>query len=137
MPGARNAKMNYKQYEIQIVQKYLVDLKGWPHNIVFANPSAIGSIPKLVQLRDALLDKSCCWEQISDEEAKKNRKDREHASNAAINTPKEQSDGMRKRKLSMREVGTCAKTKVQRRSSSSSGSDGGSSSDSNLGGEEE
>lgn len=36
--------MNYANYDIAIVEKYKVELVGWPSQILFANPSAIGTV---------------------------------------------------------------------------------------------
>lgn len=89
--GAPKAKMNYVQYEAQIVQRYKVVIKGWPLD-KFANPTAIGSIPKLSKPRDALVDGSCCWERISDGDAKKRLEDWEKAGDVVHAAQKQRSD---------------------------------------------
>lgn len=111
-------KMNYKQYEAQIVQKHLVALKGWPLE-KFASPSDIGSVPKLSQLRDALVAGSCCWEKISEDDAKARRDNLEGAGEIAHTVRKTRSDNGKKRKRSVDdEAGT---SKAKDKSGASSG----------------
>lgn len=57
--------MNYVNYDRAIMEKYKVQLRGWPVNIVFQNPSDIGLIDKLRALREALRTGTCMWVRMS------------------------------------------------------------------------
>ena len=57
--------MNYVNYEIAIKYKHHVELIGWPTSIPFANPSKIGTVGPLKNLRDALKVGTCIWKQMS------------------------------------------------------------------------
>jgi hypothetical protein len=53
--------MNYMNYETAIVEKYKVELVGWPPHIPFANPSTLGTMDAVRSLRSALQVGECKW----------------------------------------------------------------------------
>jgi len=57
----KNITVNYVNYETAIVEKYKVELLGWPSKIKFANPSAIGTVDEICMLCDALKAGECKW----------------------------------------------------------------------------
>ncbi|KAF8226330.1 hypothetical protein L208DRAFT_1302540, partial [Tricholoma matsutake] len=57
----RNISMSYIKYECDIVTKYKVELLGWPIAVKFANPSEIGTVGDIRQLRQALKVGECKW----------------------------------------------------------------------------
>lgn len=57
----KNVVMNYVNYETAIVEKYKVELAGWPQMILFANPSAIGMVEEIRTLRNALKTGETKW----------------------------------------------------------------------------
>lgn len=57
--------MNYKNYETAIIERYHVRLRGWPLLVLFANPSDIGILDKLLLLRDSLRTGNCLWVRLS------------------------------------------------------------------------
>jgi hypothetical protein len=61
--------MNYKNYESSIVEKFGVDLIGWPINGKVQNPGGLGPDEGLV-LRNALEKKECKWIILTEEEQK-------------------------------------------------------------------
>jgi hypothetical protein len=63
--GSRKIKMNYANYGTSIVGAYGVKLVGWPAGVKFTNPSEIGTVAEIRQLRDALKSGSCHWKKLS------------------------------------------------------------------------
>lgn len=56
-----DAIMNYNNYETSIVDKYKIELIGWPSRVKFANPSQIGTVDEIRALRFALNSGTCKW----------------------------------------------------------------------------
>ncbi|KAI6149058.1 hypothetical protein EDD17DRAFT_1514058 [Pisolithus thermaeus] len=63
-----NVKMNYTNYERQIVERYGVMLTGWPFSGAVRNPSKIGGRAEVEKLLDALNSETCKWVRLTDEE---------------------------------------------------------------------
>lgn len=63
-----NVKMNYTNYECQIVERYGVMLTGWPFSGTVRNPSKIGGRAEVEKLLDALNSEACKWVRLTDEE---------------------------------------------------------------------
>ncbi|KAI5981431.1 hypothetical protein EDC04DRAFT_2617403 [Pisolithus marmoratus] len=61
-------KMNYTNYEHQIVECYGVMLRGWPLSGAVQNPSKIGGCAELEKLLDALNLEACKWVRLTDAE---------------------------------------------------------------------
>lgn len=58
--------MNYVNFEDQIVQRFGIDLIGWPGNVKFVNPSEMSdSIAPLQELSAALSDGTCKFVTLS------------------------------------------------------------------------
>lgn len=53
--------MNYLNYDTAIVQDRRAKIVGWPKHVLFANPSAIGTVGDLRTLRDDLKSGKCHW----------------------------------------------------------------------------
>jgi hypothetical protein len=53
--------MSYVKYDHDIVDKYKVELLGWPTSIKFANPSEIGTVDKIQRLCQVLKVSECKW----------------------------------------------------------------------------
>ncbi|KAI6016383.1 hypothetical protein BKA83DRAFT_4498017 [Pisolithus microcarpus] len=65
-----NVKMNYTNYERQIVERYGVMLTGWPFSGPVRNPSKIGGRAEVEKLLDALNSEACKWVRLTDEECR-------------------------------------------------------------------
>lgn len=66
---ANHIKMNYNNYEHSIVERYGVELVGWPSDLLpIRNPSTIGGRERVQCLLDALDAHPCCWVELSPEE---------------------------------------------------------------------
>ncbi|KAI6012871.1 hypothetical protein BKA83DRAFT_4500553 [Pisolithus microcarpus] len=65
-----NVKMNYTNYECQIVEHYGVMLMGWPFPGTVRNPSKIGGQAEVEKLLDALNSEACKWVRLTDEECR-------------------------------------------------------------------
>ncbi|KAI6137142.1 hypothetical protein F5141DRAFT_1060031 [Pisolithus sp. B1] len=65
-----NVKMNYTNYEHQIVECYSVMLRGWPFSSIVWNPSKIGGQAEVEKLLDALNSEACKWVELTDEEVR-------------------------------------------------------------------
>ncbi|KAI6004581.1 hypothetical protein EDC04DRAFT_2611634 [Pisolithus marmoratus] len=61
-------KMNYTNYEHQIVECYGVMLRGWPLSGAVWNPSKIGGCAEVEKLLDALNSEACKWVRLTDAE---------------------------------------------------------------------
>lgn len=59
--------MNYNNYELKIVEEFGVALRGWPDGTV-RNPGKLGSRIKVRELLTALLDGSCHWASLDEDE---------------------------------------------------------------------
>ena len=59
--------MNYDNYERSIVERYGVELAGWPVGKI-RSPGALGGRDNLTALYDALVAGSCHWRLLSLEE---------------------------------------------------------------------
>lgn len=57
--------MNYTNYETAIVATYGVRLVGWPSSVPFTNPSNIGTVWEIRQLRDDLRSGACHWKKLT------------------------------------------------------------------------
>jgi len=57
----KKIKMNYASYATSIQLKHHIELIGWPVNIPFQNPSAIGVVADTHKLHDSLLLGVCIW----------------------------------------------------------------------------
>ncbi|KAI6113198.1 hypothetical protein EDD16DRAFT_1704258 [Pisolithus croceorrhizus] len=60
--------MNYHSYETAIIKTYGVHLVGWPEDVRFANPSAIGTVAEAWKLQDVLCSGTCFWKKLSKSE---------------------------------------------------------------------
>ena len=73
--------MNYRNYEGKIVEKYGVELKGWPSSKSgICNPATLGGRQQLEKLLAALESGQCHWVVLTEdelEERKKNNQARE------------------------------------------------------------
>ena len=72
-----NVGMNYVNYKTSIVQKYHVQLLGWPSNIPFINPHQLTTIAAARTLLNALTVSTCKWVAMS------KRQRQEHAATLA------------------------------------------------------
>ncbi|KAH7904945.1 hypothetical protein BJ138DRAFT_1234068 [Hygrophoropsis aurantiaca] len=70
----KGISMNYENYEKNIMQKYRVQLIGWPTDIPFVSPSKINTITEARKLRDALKDGTCHWAPMSAKEVEAHTK---------------------------------------------------------------
>ncbi|KAG1838771.1 hypothetical protein F4604DRAFT_1600049 [Suillus subluteus] len=66
---ANHAKMNYTNYEHAIVEHYGVELKGWPFELLpVRNPSRIGGRKSVQLLINTLIEETCKWTKLTEEE---------------------------------------------------------------------
>lgn len=56
-----NLGMNYLNYKTSIVQKYHVQLLGWPSDIPFVNPHQLTTIAAARSLQNSLTVSTCKW----------------------------------------------------------------------------
>lgn len=77
LPGTvsqvNKALMNYKNYDIQIVQKYGVKLVGWTYTKM-SSPSEISTVDDIHSLRDMLRCGACHWIWLSKAEVTRHAK---------------------------------------------------------------
>ncbi|KAI0699212.1 hypothetical protein BC835DRAFT_1412677 [Cytidiella melzeri] len=74
LTGNPSIKMNYVNFEEQIVQRYGLAIVGWPANVHFVNPSDLSnSLPPLQGLCDALTNGSCKFVRLTAAEVKARR----------------------------------------------------------------
>ncbi|KAG6888716.1 hypothetical protein C0992_007675 [Termitomyces sp. T32_za158] len=64
----KTVKMNYLNYDTAIIEKYHVNLAGWPSRIPFGSPSNISTVDDIRLLRSALRDGDCKWRFLTAEE---------------------------------------------------------------------
>jgi hypothetical protein len=66
--------MNYVRFEDLIVQRYSIDLVGWPANVKFVNPSEMSdSLAPLQELNTALSNGTCKFVALSPTEQRARR----------------------------------------------------------------
>ena len=71
----KSVEMNYRNYEGKIVEKYGVELKGWPtSNPGICNPATFGGWPQLEKLLAALESGQCHWVVLTDDELEERKK---------------------------------------------------------------
>jgi len=87
-----NVGMNYVNYKTSIVQKYHVQLLGWPSDIPFVNPHQLTTIAAARTLLNALTVSTCKWVAMS----KRQRQD--HSATLAADVEGGQAVG-KKRKV--------------------------------------
>lgn len=76
--------MQYKSFQEMIVDKYEIDIVGWPTGIKFAPTSELSdSIGPLEVLRDALVNDECKFVRITNNAQMKRRRDKTAAERAA------------------------------------------------------
>lgn len=88
---ADNIEMNYASYDTQIVARYGVRLVGWTYGDKVCNPGEISSTEELRKLHTALINKTCRWEAVPEEERAAIQ------AAAAAEPPRERSDKGKKR----------------------------------------
>ena len=68
--------MNYRNYEGKIVERYGVELKGWPNSKPgICNPATLGRRPQLERLLAALESGDCHWVVLNDDELEERKKE--------------------------------------------------------------
>lgn len=87
-----NLGMNYINYKTSIVQKYHVQLVGWPADIPFVNPHQLTTSAAAKSLQNSLTVSTCKWVSLS------KRQQKEHAITLAADIEGGQVVG-RKRKV--------------------------------------
>jgi hypothetical protein len=75
--------MNYASYATSIQLKHHIELIGWPVDVAFQNPSAIGVVADARKLRDSLVFGACIWKVMNPARRKQQEKEV-----VAITTPK-------------------------------------------------
>ncbi|KIJ58441.1 hypothetical protein HYDPIDRAFT_102650 [Hydnomerulius pinastri MD-312] len=103
LTGKRDVNMNYNNYETAIVQTYGVSLVRWPDGIVFQNPSNIGTVGDIRQLRDALRSGECHWKKLSKAE--------HDALTADLNTRRSAGEQVKKTRKKRSDAGTSRTSK--------------------------
>jgi hypothetical protein len=79
-------KMNYNNYEHAIVEHHSVALDGWPSELLpIRNPSRLGGRKSVQLLLNALIEGTCKWTKLMEEELA-DRITRNHAREAAGET---------------------------------------------------
>jgi hypothetical protein len=67
--------MNYRNYEAKIVEKYGVEIQGWPTSKPgICNPATLGGRAQLEKLLAALESGKCHWVVLSDGELDERKK---------------------------------------------------------------
>lgn len=66
--ASKKIKMNYENYEKNIVEVYAVAINGWTYEKSVCNPGKIGRREHLIKLLDALVKGECSWVVLSDDE---------------------------------------------------------------------
>jgi hypothetical protein len=67
--------MEYVQFERLLVEVHGVDIVGWPTGVLFANPSKITRIDDLNMLHAALVQGTCHWTKLTQEELEARKAD--------------------------------------------------------------
>ncbi|EGN92822.1 hypothetical protein SERLA73DRAFT_156763 [Serpula lacrymans var. lacrymans S7.3] len=88
------ARLAFK-YETAIVSLHGVKIVGWPTNIPFVNPSAIGIVTEIWQLRDAWRNGTCHWIKLTQSQLKAYRTELEARQNAGEVTRKKRKKTIR------------------------------------------
>jgi hypothetical protein len=87
-----NLGMNYVNYKTAIVQKYHVQLLGWPSDLPFVNPHQLTTSAAARTLQNALTVATCKWVVMS------KRQQQEHAAALAADLQVEGGQAGKKRK---------------------------------------
>jgi hypothetical protein len=96
----KKVAMNYVNYDVAIVERYKIILKGWPPTVRFCNPSEIGTVDDIRTLRNALKNGECIWVAMSNREHKEHGemlKQRQEAGDVVVKKRKIRSDKGKKR----------------------------------------
>jgi len=65
----RTVCMNYDNYECKIIEKFGMELIGWPHDLLpIRNPGQLGGHDRVQELLIALITKVCHWKKLSEED---------------------------------------------------------------------
>jgi len=67
--------MNYASYATSIQLKHHIELIGWPIDVPFQNPSAIGVVVDTCKLRNSLLLGACIWKVMNPARRKQHEKE--------------------------------------------------------------
>ncbi|KAG6807335.1 hypothetical protein H0H92_007964, partial [Tricholoma furcatifolium] len=87
--GLPNVAMHYEKYDVDVVLKYGVVLKGWPPGIKFQSPAKLTRIEDACILREALLSGECHWVKLSKKERRECERDRREKLASGEIAPKE------------------------------------------------
>jgi len=81
--------MNYDNYEQKIVETYTVALQNYPLGDV-QNPGKIGRHEDLIKLLDSLMDTTCSWVKLTEDEVadRKNKNEERQARGEQIYKPR-------------------------------------------------
>ncbi len=88
--------MNYLNYEWQIVEKYGVELTGWPIHGCIRNPGELSSDDNAI-LKDTLDHGRCKWRRLTEEEvsARKHSNKEQKANGETVYGPTRKSCGQK------------------------------------------
>lgn len=89
-----NLGMNYVNYKTSIVQKYHVQLLGWPSDIPFVNPHQLTTVATARTLQNTLTVSTCKWVAMS------KRQQQEHAATLVANVEGGQVIGKKRKERS-------------------------------------
>ncbi|KAG6874258.1 hypothetical protein C0993_000738 [Termitomyces sp. T159_Od127] len=59
--GVNNVTMFYEKYDVEVVERHSVVLRGWPEGLQFRSPAKITVMEDARVLRDALVSGECMW----------------------------------------------------------------------------
>ena len=69
---ARAVCMNYGNYERKIIERFGVELIGWPNDLLpICNPAQLGGHDQVQKLLSALTTKVCHWKKLSEEDTER------------------------------------------------------------------
>jgi len=89
--------MSYSGYNASIVERYHVKLIGWTYKD-FVNPSKIGTITDIRNLRDALKSGQCYWTRLSQTELEEHLRNCQENGEDIRRTRRQRSDKGKARK---------------------------------------
>ena len=95
--GRVDIGMSYMQYDRDIRQAHRVQLEGWPENVKFATPSALGATVRT--LHKALADGGCKWVKMRKAQVEELNRELEKLGPKARRAPRSDRGGSHKKRV--------------------------------------
>ncbi|KAG6819850.1 hypothetical protein H0H93_007994 [Arthromyces matolae] len=87
--GNQNVVMHYEKYDVNVVERHSVIIRGWPVGLQFRSPAKITTMEDARMLRDALVSGECKWVKLTRQQRDDHMKERHEKLASGETAPKQ------------------------------------------------